>query len=117
MGREIYLPRRPEENERREIKRIDLQLKRKERDTHIGGGYFQDFGDEILQRQPQEQQQPEENNNDPQENNKDTDSTTSNNSEDEVATHEPGGYPAIPVQESRDGPIEEIAVPMQELTA
>ena len=28
LGREIYLPRRPEENERREIKRIDLQLKR-----------------------------------------------------------------------------------------
>ena len=26
---EIYLPKRPEENERREIKRIDLQLKRK----------------------------------------------------------------------------------------
>ena len=30
LGREIYVPRRPEENERREIKRIDLRPKRKE---------------------------------------------------------------------------------------
>ena len=28
LGREIYVPRRPEENERREIKRIDFRLKR-----------------------------------------------------------------------------------------
>ena len=110
LHREIYLPRRPEEIERRENKRIDLQLKRKERDTHIGRGYFQVFGDEIPQRRPREQQQPEENNNNPQENNKDTESTTSKNSEDAVATHEPGAYPAIPVQEYRDGLIEEIAV-------
>ena len=27
-----------------------------------------------------------------------------------MATHEPGAYPAIPVQEYRDGPIEEMAV-------
>ena len=27
-----------------------------------------------------------------------------------MATHEPAAYPAIPVQEFRDGPIEEIAV-------
>ena len=40
LGREIYVTRRPEENERREIKRIDLRLKRKERESHIGGGYF-----------------------------------------------------------------------------
>ena len=107
LGREIYLPRRPEENERREIKRIDLQLKRK--DTRISGGYFQDFEDEIPQLQPQEQQQqqqPEK----PHENNKDPESTTTNNSEDAVATHEPAAYPAIPVQEYRDRPIEEIAV-------
>ena len=111
LGREIYLPRRPEENKRREIKRIDLQLKRKERDTHIGAGYFHYFGDEIPQRQPQEQQQQlEETINNPQENNKDTESTTSNNSEHAMATHEPGAYPAVPVQEYRDGPIEEIAV-------
>ena len=106
LGREMYLSRRPEENERREIKRINLQLKRKERDTHIDGGYFQGFGDKIPQRQPQEQQQPA----NPQENNKDAESTTSNNSNDAVATHEPGAYPAIPVQEYRDGPIEEIDV-------
>ena len=66
LGREIYLPKRPEENERRELKRINLQWKRRERETHIGGSYFQDFGDDILQRQPQEQQQPQENNNNPQ---------------------------------------------------
>ena len=28
-----------------------------------------------------------------------------------MATHEPGAYPAIPVQECRDGPVDEIAVP------
>ena len=112
LGREIYLPRRPEENERREIKRIDLQLKRKEREPHLGGGYFQDFGDEIQRIQPQEQQQQPARNENPQEieTNKDTESTTSNNSEDAVATHEPGAYPALPVQEYREGPIEEIAV-------
>ena len=27
-----------------------------------------------------------------------------------MATHEPGAHPAIPVQEYRDGPIEEIVV-------
>ena len=106
LVREIYLPKRPEKIERREIKRIDLQLKRKERETHVGGGYFQDFGHEIPQRQPQEQQQPA----NPQENNKDAESTTSNNSEEAVATHEPRAYPAKPVQEYRDGPIEETAV-------
>ena len=30
LSRETYVPRRPEENERREIKRIDLQLNEKE---------------------------------------------------------------------------------------
>ena len=44
LGREIYVSRRPEENERREIKTIDLQLKRKERESRIGGGYFRDSG-------------------------------------------------------------------------
>ena len=111
LGREIYLPRKPEEDERRKIKRIDLQLKRREREFRIGGGYFQIFGDEMPQRQPQEQQQPA-NNGNPRENetSRDTESTTSNNSEDAAATHEPGAHPAIPVQEDRDGPIEEIAV-------
>ena len=57
LGREIYIPRRPEEHERREIKRIDIQLRRKIRESHIGGGYFQNFGDEIPQGQNTEQQQ------------------------------------------------------------
>ena len=62
LGREIYIPRRPEEDERREIKRIDVQLRRKIRVSHIGGGYFQNFGEEIPQRQTTEQQQQTEQN-------------------------------------------------------
>ena len=42
--------------------------------------------------------------------NRDTESTASNNSEEAISTHETGTYPAIPVQEYRAGPIEEIAV-------
>ena len=99
LGREIYVPRGPEENERREIKRIDIKLKRKERESHIGGSYFKNFGDEIPQRPMQSE-----------ETHRDAESTTSNNSEEAVATHEPGAYPATPVQEYCDGPIEEIAV-------
>ena len=38
LGREIYVPRRPEEDERKEIKRIDIQLKRKLEQSRIGGG-------------------------------------------------------------------------------
>ena len=111
LGREIYIPRRPEEDERREIKRIDIQLRQKIREQHIGGGYFQNFGDDIPQRQNTEQQQTERNEPAPgNETNRDTESTVSNNSEEAVATHEPGTYPTIPVQEYRDGPIEEIAV-------
>ena len=34
LGSEIYVPRRPEERERREIKRIDLQLKKKKTVPH-----------------------------------------------------------------------------------
>ena len=56
LGREIYVPRRPEENERREIKRIDLTLKRKKIESHIGGGCFRDFGDEIPQRTGQNEE-------------------------------------------------------------
>ena len=40
----------------------------------------------------------------------DNESTTSSSPEEPVTTQEPGAYPAIPVQEYRDGPIEEIAV-------
>ena len=65
----------------------------------MGGSYFRYFGDEIPQRTGQDE-----------ETQKDAESTTSNNPEEAVATHEPGAYPAIPVQEYRDGPIEEIAV-------
>ena len=54
LGREINIP---EEDERREIKRIDRQLKRKKRESHIGRRYFRNFGDEILQR-PAQQQEP-----------------------------------------------------------
>ena len=46
----------------------------------------------------------------PDQTNIDTQSTDSTNSEEVVATHEPAAYPAIPVQDYRDGPIEEIAV-------
>ena len=99
LGRENYVPRRPEENERRETKRIDLNLKRKERESNIGSSYFRDFGDEIPQRAKQDE-----------ETHRDAESTTSNNSEEAVGTYEPGAYPAIPVQEYRDVPIEEIAV-------
>ena len=106
LGREMYKPRRPEEDERREIKRIDIQLRRKIRESHIGGGYFQNIGDEFPQGQNTEQQQQLERT----ETNKDTESTASNNSEEAITTHEPGTYPAIPFQEYRDGPIEEIAV-------
>ena len=47
LERQILVPRRPDEEERKEVKRIDLRLKRKEkhRITHIGGGYFKNFGD------------------------------------------------------------------------
>ena len=112
LGRENYIPRRPEEDERREIKRIDIQLRRKSRESHIGGGSFQNFGDEIPQRQTTEQQQQTKRNEPPRKNeiNRDTECTTSNNSEEAVTTHELGTYPAITVQEYRDGLIEEIAV-------
>ena len=42
--------------------------------------------------------------------NKETESTVSSTPEEPVTTQEPGAYPAIPVQEFRDGPIGEIAV-------
>ena len=108
LGREIFVPSRPEENERREIKGIDLQLKKKQRESHIGGGYFRDFGVEIPQRTTQDQTNREETAT--KMNIQGRQTTTSNNSEEAVATHEPGAYPALPVQEYRDGPTEEIAV-------
>ena len=93
LGREIYVPRKQEEDKRREIKRIDIQLKRKQEHSRIGGGYFRDFRDEIPQK-PENTEQ-ESNNNE----NKDTESTTSTNTEEAVTIHEPGAYTARPVQE------------------
>ena len=90
---------------------IDLLLKRKERDSRIDGGYFRDFGNEILQRTKQDQDQTNKNEiHRENETHRDAESTTSNNSEETVTTHESGAYPAIPVQEYRDSPIEDIAV-------
>ena len=74
----------------------------KKKEFHIGGGYFRDFGDEIPQKTTSFRHENE--------TYRDAESTTSNNSEEAVATQEPGAYPAIPVQEYRDGPIEEITV-------
>ena len=81
-------------------------MRGKIRESHISGGYFQNFGDEIPLGQNTEQQQQLERT----ETNRNTESTASNNSEEAITTHEPGTYPAIPVQEYRDGPIEEIVV-------
>ena len=49
LERELLLPRRLCDTDRRESRRIDAQLRRKEecQDTHLGHGYFKDFGDEI----------------------------------------------------------------------
>ena len=53
--RQILVLRRPDEEERNEVKRIDLRLKRQEehRLTPIVCGYFKNFGDQA----PQEQQE------------------------------------------------------------
>ena len=86
-----------------------FEEKKKNRVTHIGGGYFKDFGDEI----PQTPGTSTEKNPEAisiQKSAPDTDSTISSTPEEPIVTEEPGTYPAIPVQEYRDGPIEEIAV-------
>ena len=111
LEREILLPRRLDDVDRKEIKRIDIRLRRKEENqvTHIGGGYFQNFGDEI----PQTSGTPTEIKPETITTQKlapDTESTVSSSPEEPVITKEPGSCPAIPVQDYRDGPIEEIAV-------
>ena len=111
LEREILLPRRPDDVDRKEIKRIDIRLRGKEenRVTHIGGGYFKNFEDEI----PQAFGTSSEINTEivkTQMHTQDTESTVSSTPEEPVITEEPGSYPAIPVQEYREGPIEEIAV-------
>ena len=47
LERKILLPRKPDDVDRKEIKRIDIRLRRKE--EHIGGGYFENFRNEISQ--------------------------------------------------------------------
>ena len=111
LEREIRLPRRPDDVERKEIKRIDIRLRRKEENsvTHIGGGYFEIFGDET----PQTPGTSAENNPETisiQKAAPDTESTVSSSPEEPVITETPGSYSAIPVLVYRDGPIEEIAV-------
>ena len=97
--------------DRKEIKRIDICIRRKEKNrvTHIGGGYFKDFEDEI----PQTPGTSTENNpkaTSVQKSAPDTESTISSTSEEPIVTEEPEIYPAIPVQDYCDGPIKEIAV-------
>ena len=108
LERQILVPRRPHEEERKELKRIDLRLKRKKehRVTDIGGGYFKNFGNQPSQEHQEHGISAET----PMETNRETESTVSSTTEKPVTTQEPGTYPAIPVQKFRDGPIEEIAV-------
>ena len=111
LDREILLPRRPNDGDREEMKRIDIRLRRKEecRNTHLGGRYFKDFGDKI----PPAAGSTTETNPDTisiQKATYDTESTVSSSPEEPTTTKESGSYPAISVQDYRDGPIEEIAV-------
>ena len=104
LEREILLTRRPGDTDRREIKRIDKQLHGTEecRETHLCGGYFRDFGNEI----PPRAASNTERNPDSivKQSAADTESTTSSSPEEPVTTQEPGAYPASPVQEYRHGP-------------
>ena len=111
LEREILLPRRPDDVDRKKIKRIDIRLRRKEenRVTHIGGGYFKNIEDEIPQTSDTSSEINTETIN-TQKPAPDTESTVSSSPEEPVITEEPGSYPAIPVQDYREGPIEEIAV-------
>ena len=68
-------------------------------------GFSRNFGDKTPPK-PQNQEQPKRNN----EATSDTESITASNQDEDVATHEPGVFPANPVQENRDSPIEDIAV-------
>ena len=88
LDRANYVQEAQMKTERREIKRVDLQPKKKEGEAHIGGGYFRIVGDEITPTRKAE-------------------STASTNSDEAV---EPGVYPAIPVQNYRDWTIEDKAV-------
>ena len=113
LEREILLPRRPDDVDRKEIKQIDIRLRRKVYEencvTHIGGGYFNNFGDEIPQT-PGTSVETTPETISTQKAAPDTLSTVSSSPEEPVITEEPGSYPAIPVHENSDSPIEEIAV-------
>ena len=107
MDREILFPRRRGDADSI-IKRIDMQLRRKEecRDRHLGGGYFRDFVDEITPRAtPTTETNPDIMTTKAAAN---TESTVSSSPEGHNTIT--GAYPAIPVQKYRDGLIEEIAV-------
>ena len=106
LEREILLSRRPDD-----VDRKDIPLRRKEenRVTHIGGSYFKNFGYEIPQASGTSSEINTETVN-TQKHTPDTESTVSSTPEEPVITEEPGSYPAIPVQDYREGPIEEIAV-------
>ena len=112
LDKEILLPRRPNDDDRKEIKRIDIRLRRKEecRNTHLqGGGYFKNFGDEIpTATAPSTKTNPDTIS--IQKVIHDTESTVSSTPEEPTTTRELGTHPAIPVQKYRDGPIEDIAV-------
>ena len=111
LEREIILPRRPDDVYRKGIKRIDIRLRRKEenRVSHIGGGYFKNFGDEIPQATGTSSESNTETIN-TQKHIPHTESTVSSTPVEPVITEEPGSYPAILVEDYREGPIEEIAV-------
>ena len=109
LEREILLP--TDDADRRDIKRIDIRLRRKQENcvTHIRGGYLKHFGDEITQA-PGTSTDANPELISIQKTAQNTESTVYSSPEEPVTTQEPGSYPAIPVQEFRDGPIEEIAV-------
>ena len=111
LEREILLPRRPDDADRKEIKRIDIRLRKKEenRVTHLGSEYFNHLGDEIPHIPGTSTETIAETVNTPK-TAQVTESTVSSTPEEPVTTQEPGSYPAIPVQQNRDGPIEGIAV-------
>ena len=66
--------------------------------------YFRNISDEIPPR-PQNPEQTDKN-----KDNRGAESSTSSNPDEAVTIHEPGVYPAVPVQDYRDGLIEDIAV-------
>ena len=70
--------------------------------------YLKDFGDEILPLVTPDTGKS--GNNNYQKPAVDTELTDSSSPGEPVSTQKPGAYPAIPVQEYRGGPIEEIAV-------